>query len=277
MNMNQQRSELMTISIFASSTRLSVKALRLYDQLDILKPEHTDPASGYRFYHVEQLHIARLIRMMRLMDMPLALIREILDSSPDDAEKLILNYWNELQKSLMLAGQLVQTLIHTLKGDEKIMSIEAKVKAVENQTIITIKRHVKVNKLDEAIQESLKQLHAIAEEKGVTAGTPFGIFHGSIDHENDGPIEICLPTNELLSDVGDDVQVRELASTKVVYVDLHGQECDFPNILKGYDAVFDWIRQNGYEPADSPYEVWHNMSKPEHMEIMLAFREATKK
>src|SRR5215510_14387703 len=111
--MNQKRTDLITISIFASSTQLSLKALRLYDQLDILKPVYTDPSSGYRYYHVDQLQTARLIRMMRLMDMPLATIRQVLIASPQEAERLVLAYWEDLQAKLALVGHLVQTLIHS--------------------------------------------------------------------------------------------------------------------------------------------------------------------
>jgi PPM family protein phosphatase len=38
--------ELMTIGEFAGRTRLSAKALRLYDRLGLLRPAQTDPFSG---------------------------------------------------------------------------------------------------------------------------------------------------------------------------------------------------------------------------------------
>jgi protein phosphatase len=53
--------DLMTIGEFAGRTRLSPKALRLYDRLGLLPPVRTDPASGYRFYGEDQVDRARLI------------------------------------------------------------------------------------------------------------------------------------------------------------------------------------------------------------------------
>ena len=38
--------ELMTIGDFAARTRLSAKALRLYDRLGLLRPAQTDPVYG---------------------------------------------------------------------------------------------------------------------------------------------------------------------------------------------------------------------------------------
>jgi DNA-binding transcriptional MerR regulator len=272
--MNPKRSDLLTIKLFSTNTQLSLKALRLYDQLGILKPLYTDLASGYRYYHVDQIHTARLVRMMRLMDMPLATIRQVLEASPDEAERLILAYWEDMQRRVVLAGHVVQTLIHSLKGEVVPMSLEVHVKAVDTQPVLSVTHHVKVNQLEDTIRASVKQLHELAKTKGVTVGVPFGLYHGAIDHESDGPIEVCLPTEKLIQDVNGNFQARELAGGKVAAVELHGAACAFPEILKGYDALIDWMRQNGYQQSESPREIWHQMTDPEHVEIAWMFKEA---
>ena len=272
--MNLKRSDLLTISIFANSTQLSLKALRLYDQLNILKPQYTDPSSGYRYYHVDQLHTARLIRMMRLMDMPLATIRLVLEASPEEAERLVLAYWEDLRARVVLAGHLVQTLIHSLRGEAATMPFEIHVKTIEKQPVLSVTQHVKVNQLENTIHDSVKALYELAKSKEAVVGVPFGIYHGNIDHENDGPIEICLPTQKLVQDVNGNFQAHEVVGGKAVYVELHGAECVFPEILKGYDALIDWMRRNGYEYPESPREIWHNMTDPEHVEILWLFKEA---
>lgn len=57
--------ELLTIGAFARASRLTPKALRLYDELGLLPPAHVDPASGYRLYRPEQLDHARLVAWLR--------------------------------------------------------------------------------------------------------------------------------------------------------------------------------------------------------------------
>ena len=42
--------ELMSIGEFARLSRLSAKALRLYDELRLLPPARVDPDSGHRWY-----------------------------------------------------------------------------------------------------------------------------------------------------------------------------------------------------------------------------------
>jgi DNA-binding transcriptional MerR regulator len=73
--------DLLPIGSFASRCRLSVKALRHYDELGLLRPERADPATGYRWYHRRQAPVAIAIALLRSLDVPLPTIRELLASS----------------------------------------------------------------------------------------------------------------------------------------------------------------------------------------------------
>ncbi len=63
---------MLTIGAFARASRLSPKALRLYDELDLLRPARVDPDTGYRYYAPAQLERARLVAWLRRLGMPLA-------------------------------------------------------------------------------------------------------------------------------------------------------------------------------------------------------------
>lgn len=251
------RNHFLTIGSFASLAKLSLKALRLYDQLDLLKPTYIDPESSYRYYDPAQLRDARLIRMMRQMDMPLAMIRQVLQSPPIEAERLVYEHWRLMQKRLEEARSTVQDLLIALRGEEPQMAFDVQVRTVKEQPVLSITKRVKVDGLDTAIQEGIRTLQATAGDK--RAGTPFGIFHGSIDHEADGPIEICLPLREAIQPA-DGMNVVQMPDTRVAFVQLQGDACAFPAVLKGYDAVVDWIRQNGFEIGGAPREVWHSLN-----------------
>ena len=54
-----------SIGEFARRSRLSLKALRLYDERGVLVPSRVDHASGYRYYDTAQLDQARLVVMLR--------------------------------------------------------------------------------------------------------------------------------------------------------------------------------------------------------------------
>jgi effector-binding domain-containing protein len=120
----------------------------------------------------------------------------------------------------------------------------------------------------------LKALYTLIEtQRGSAAGAPLGIYHGPVNHEDDGPIEVCVPVQAALMASGE-VAMRELAGGKLASVLMIGDQCEFPAILKGYDLAFDWVRKNGYEVTESPREIWHSQpGENARMEIALPFRE----
>ena len=71
--------DLIPIGQFARASRLSQKALRLYDENGLLPPARVHPDSGYRFYRLAQLRDATLIGLLRSAGMPLGEIRRVLD------------------------------------------------------------------------------------------------------------------------------------------------------------------------------------------------------
>jgi DNA-binding transcriptional MerR regulator len=275
--MDQQK-DLLSIGAFASMTRLSIKALRLYDQLDLLQPRHVDPQTGYRFYGIDQLSSARMIRNMREMDMPLATIRQVLaalTSSPALAEALMQEYaemreWQARQIRLQV-GQLIQQI----QQEQNPMSLEVNVKQLAPQQVLSVTHHIKVNKLDDTIRKSLDTLYSLLKEQKVeAANAPFGIFHGAINEQEDGPIEICLPVSGQVQGKGD-VQVKELQGGDAACVMTVGAQTDFPAIMGAYDAAADWIQKNGYQMAEPPREIWHSGPGGEEepkMEIVWMFK-----
>jgi DNA-binding transcriptional MerR regulator len=78
--MNQTRPKhLLSIGEFSKHVRLTQKALRLYDALGLLMPSFVDEQSGYRYYTESQLERARIINLLRQLEMPQT-IAEVLDT-----------------------------------------------------------------------------------------------------------------------------------------------------------------------------------------------------
>jgi DNA-binding transcriptional MerR regulator len=273
--MNQPK-DLLSIGAFAEMTRLSLKALRLYDELGLLQPVHVDPQSGYRYYGVDQLSSARRIRNLRDMDMPLATIRQVLAalaSSPADAETLVQEYVSMRERQVEQIHTQVQTFIRIIEQETNPMALEVNVKNIPTRQVVSITRHVKVPKLDATITESISMIETLLQKQNGTAtDSPFGIFHGSINEQEDGPIEICIPADGNLNSDGD-VQVKQLTGGEAACVMMIGAQTDFPAILDAYDAAADWIQKNGYQMAERPREVWHSgPGENARMEIVWLFK-----
>jgi protein phosphatase len=113
---------LMTIGDFARDAGLTPKALRLYDDLDLLPPAEVDRHSGYRRYSPAQLGRARLVATLRLLGMPLARIRQVLDLTPAAAAQEVEAYWSQVEADTASRRDIVTTLVHQLRNEAPAMT-----------------------------------------------------------------------------------------------------------------------------------------------------------
>src|SRR4051812_22965288 len=79
-----ETTQLMPIGRFARVTGLTVKALRHYDEVGLLRPAAVDPETGYRSYSSDQVRRAETIRMLRRLELPLDDVSTLLET--DDPE-----------------------------------------------------------------------------------------------------------------------------------------------------------------------------------------------
>ena len=73
---------MLKIGEFSKLTRLTVKALRFYEEKGLLLPARVDPWTGYRYYDGTQLETAARIKALRQLDFSLEQIRVHLEGQP---------------------------------------------------------------------------------------------------------------------------------------------------------------------------------------------------
>jgi DNA-binding transcriptional MerR regulator len=79
----------MPIGRFARACRLSVKALRHYDEEQLLRPAHVDERTGYRYYTREQVRDAVTIGMLRGLGIGIPIIRQFLAGGPAERSAML--------------------------------------------------------------------------------------------------------------------------------------------------------------------------------------------
>jgi DNA-binding transcriptional MerR regulator len=65
--MTVETEKMLSIGRFARLTGLTVKTLRHYDELGLLRPAHVDEWTGYRFYQRSQVREAVAVRRLRAL------------------------------------------------------------------------------------------------------------------------------------------------------------------------------------------------------------------
>jgi DNA-binding transcriptional MerR regulator len=107
----------MTIGQFSRRSGLTVKALRYYDRVNLIKPAHVDCETNFRSYDPTQLPSARLIAQLRSVDVPLEDIRRVVESDDPDREVesvLLEHRWRLEARSARITGNL-HRVIHFLQ------------------------------------------------------------------------------------------------------------------------------------------------------------------
>ncbi|MFE0802598.1 protein phosphatase 2C domain-containing protein [Streptomyces sp. NPDC058812] len=117
---------LLTIGAFAKASRLSPKALRLYDELGLLTPARVDPVTGYRLYAPEQTDGARLVAWLRRLGMPLVRIQYVCSLGDAAAAREIRAFWAQAEADTAARRDLAAFLIDHLARKDPAMSPTAK-------------------------------------------------------------------------------------------------------------------------------------------------------
>jgi DNA-binding transcriptional MerR regulator len=182
-----------SIGEFSRRSRLSLKALRLYDKRGVLVPSRVDHASGYRYYDTAQLDQARLVVMMRELQLPLKAVKELLACDPADAAKRIAEHWRDAEAAHDARRELADYLVSRLSGMRSVMN-EVAVREIPERSLLCLKRTV-------AIQEQVafgKEFIGILRERPLPkiegrAGAFFCIYWSHPTPDADGLIEWCKP------------------------------------------------------------------------------------
>jgi DNA-binding transcriptional MerR regulator len=259
--------ELLTIGAFAARARLSAKALRLYDRLGLLPPARVDEASGYRYYRADQVEPARLVALLRQLDMPLARVAEVVEADGTDAAELLAAYWTDVETRIAGQRTLAEYLRARLSGRSSEMYGTFVVETVEvpEQVLITETRHTLADELPAWIPASLGRLEAaaVAECGGVSAA-PFVVYHSEVSIESDGPAESCVPVADEAAarawaarqDRTRQTAVRVEPARRLAYTRITKAQVAHPQILAAFEAVEQWVAGEGLRYAGPCREVY---------------------
>lgn len=108
------------IGQFAQLAQVSIRVLRYYDELGLLKPAHLDESSGYRYYTLEQL--PHLHRILALKDLGLSL---------EEVARLIHENLSLDEMRGMLLLKQAQLRQHLADEQAKLIRVEERLRYLE--------------------------------------------------------------------------------------------------------------------------------------------------
>ncbi|MBU4194236.1 MAG: MerR family transcriptional regulator [Actinobacteria bacterium] len=245
---------LFSIGDFSRMCRLTVKALRLYDEQGIFKPGHVDPASGYRYYSSAQLAEADLIRLLRSLELPLEDIRRFVrEDDPGRRNALLEEHRHAIEERAEGYRSIASSIERLLEEEEDVMEMKVEIKELAGQPVLGVRFKTDMSEVGCHLGKSYGALFAYLGKTGESpAGPPFGLYHDGEYKEEDADVEACVSTAKLLPGEGD-VKGYELSGAKVAST-LHMGP--FEQIGDTYRELMLWISEQGYRPSKPCREIY---------------------
>lgn len=248
------------IGDFSKLSRVSVKALRLYDELGLLKPAAVDRFSGYRYYSAEQL--PRLNRILVLKELGFSLeqigrlLREEL-TTPHIYAMLTLKQ-AELKQRLeadRLRLEQVETRLRYIEQEGTMPQYEVVLKRVEPQLVAALRDTIPTwEQVTPTFNGLFDEASAyVRQHNGKIAGNPFDRWVDPEMRDTDMQVEVDIPLEAPIPE-SDRVKMVEVPGADAMACAIH--HGSFAGLSEAYNALTQWIEANGYRITGPNREVY---------------------
>ena len=249
------------IGDFSKLSRVSVKALRYYDEMGLLRPVKVDPFTNYRYYEHDQL--PRLYRILALKDLGFTLeeIGHLLEGGlPIEQMRgmLKLRQAEIRQRVAEEAVRLerVERWLSQIEQGDSMSKYDIVIKKIEPTMMASVRGVVRTPPEQRTLWNEL--MSYLGQQGTRMIGPPMALYHDNEAKEYDWDIEVCMPITDQLASEGR-VNVYALQGVEMAACVVHTGP--FATIGEAYDAMAKWISENGYRIVGPAREL--NLRLPE--------------
>jgi DNA-binding transcriptional MerR regulator len=240
---NQQ---LLPIGRFAQLCRLSIRQLRHYDELGLLRPAQVDPASGYRCYAPEQARSALAIALLRTLEVPLPAIAEILTGDAVTVTRVLRAEQDRLQGELARRRVTLGTLQRLL--EEGLGRHQVTLMREPARRLLVARASSAPEDIGVATRACLVRVLAAAAASGLGWTPPLlGLF--PLDLEP--PVAIAAGIQARGDAPG--LEAEHLPGAAMAVTTHLGPYADLP---LAYHSLFAWIYEQGHRPRGPVREAY---------------------
>ena len=255
------------IGDFSKLSCVSVKTLRYYDELGLLKPAHVDHFTGYRYYSADQL--PQLNRILALKDLGFSLeqtvrllegmlvpaqMREILRMKQAELYQRVQDEQARLVR--------VEARLRLIEREDAMPEYDVVLKRIEAKTVASAR---KVAPTFGEMQLFEHEVHSALEQHGLTPIAPsLNIYHHMGLLDRDMEIEVAAPVDPTSSiDIalpsGERITTRVLPAVQVMAC--LTQRVTDDTIAESYNAMGMWIQSNGYRIVGPSREICQSLEQ----------------
>lgn len=266
---------MLRIGEFSKLAKVSIKALRYYDKIGLLKPAMIDSATQYRYYTLEQLETVRLISMYKDAGFSNEIISRLIEGKSD--APALLRYQKQLLAERAEDIKKALSTLEFLLGEQAGQVYEASIQHVPKRLVYCCRGYV-ANV--ECIHSFIKSCAAELERTN-PAIRPSEPDYCCVIYPDDGYREtnVFIEYAQSVDSMGKDTEIlkfKELKPIAAVSVMHRGRYDTLPD---AYLYAVRWARENGYTPKGEPREryihgAWDRSSESEWLtELQLPILE----
>ncbi len=263
------------IGLFSKMNMVTVKTLRHYDEIGLLKPAHIDHINGYRYYSSKQLPVLHQILALKRMGFSLDEIKSM--NSGISYESLLESKKRELTNIIDENRERLSQVEYYLKLERESVSMNYNVIIKELPEVIVAYNRLIIPNYG-ALNEAMPRMGEEMRRLGCVCLEPeycFTIYHDGEYREENVDVEICEAVTEAKKDT-DVVKFKKLKSVPEAACILH--KGSYSTLGNSYGVVMSFIENNGYEVIDLYREsyidgIWNKKSEDEWLtEIQVPVR-----
>jgi DNA-binding transcriptional MerR regulator len=251
---------MLRIGDFSRIARVSVQALRYYDDLGLLKPVSEDPFTGYRYYEFDQL--PRLHRILALKDLGLSLeeIARLLENEPSTEQLTGMLRLKETELAERVDEEIhrlerVRARLRQLDEEQIMPDYEVILKKLDPLRVASVRGRIPAYAEQRPLWERLGS--HLTDRKISTSGPCLTLYYSE---EPDIEAEACEQVAKAFPDGGGVTFHTLPAVEQAACVAHHGP---FSTIGGAYGFLTKWLEANGYECIGPVREVYLREAKHE--------------
>lgn len=231
------------IGEFSRLTQVSIRMLRYYDQVGLLKPEEKDSWTGYRMYSARQIPVLNKIVYLRDSGFTLPEIAEAL-AQKDDATLIALleAKYAQIEQTIEREREKLAQIAfaqRAIAGSKEELHYQITIKDIPSYRVLSLRRIIPDYYAEGALWQ---ELSAFAAQRQIdVSGQTFSVYHDTDFRETQVDVELCVPVKTMGSDMGDFKYRNTQAVPSMACTMSYG---DFSNIAGAYAAFADWLQKN---------------------------------
>lgn len=247
---------MLKIGDLSKLSQVSVKTLRYYDEVGLLKPSQVDRFTGYRYYSIDQ--IPRLNRILAFKDLGLSLeqIGRLLDEDlpPAQIRGMLRMKQAEIQDQLQDEQsrlRRIEARLRQIELEDSMPTYDIVLKKVDPQKVISIRDTLPT--YGDQIHLWIELANYLIARKAKAAGPSITIYHDPEYRERDVELETATPVSAPLPE-SQRVKMSELPGIDLAATLIHKGR--YENFGQSYAALASWIEANGYRITGPNREVY---------------------